>query len=71
MLKKKLKGIRSQYLREKRNVNKRRPTGTGTEDVYESKWVLFKRLEFLNIHTSSRSSQSNVKVSESNHFFLP
>uniref|UniRef100_A0A1X7U9B6 MADF domain-containing protein n=1 Tax=Amphimedon queenslandica TaxID=400682 RepID=A0A1X7U9B6_AMPQE len=59
-IEKKLRSLRAQYTREKKKT-KNRPTGTGVTDVYESKWVFFKRLQFLDIYITPKATQSNLK----------
>ena len=57
----KIKNIRTQYGRE-REKYKKRPTGTRTDEVYQSKWPHFEKLQFLDDFISTRSTTSNLKV---------
>ena len=52
---KKLRAIRVQYVCEKQKSRKRK-TGDGLEDVYISKWIHFKQLEFLNDHITPKNN---------------
>ena len=58
---KKLRSIQVQYVREKQKSRKRK-TGDGLEDVYISKWIHFKQLEFLNDHITPKNNTSNLQV---------
>ena len=63
-VKEKIKGLRSQYGREKKKEKKRK-TGDGADDIYKSSWVHFSRLKFLDDFVSTESSRSNLEVSNS------
>ena len=52
---KKIKSVRTQYSRELQKF-KKRPTGTGTDDVYKSKWPHFEELQFLQDFITSRAT---------------
>ena len=67
-VKSKLKSIRAQYTRERLKTTKWK-TGTGTDDVYTSKWPHYKVLAFLNDFVVPKSTKSNLTVSLS-HFLL-
>ena len=58
-VKSKLKSLRAQYTRERQKVNKRR-TGTGVDEVYNSKWPFYEQLKFLDDHVMAKSSISNM-----------
>ena len=58
---KKIQSIRTQYSRE-REKTKKRKSGDGTDDIYQSKWVHFERLIFLDVHLNPKTSQSNLQV---------
>ena len=45
-IEKKLRNIRTQYTREKQKTKKTK-SGDGADNIYESKWPHFKRLQFL------------------------
>ena len=59
---KKIKSVHTQYSRELQKF-KERPTGTGTDDVYKSKWPHFEELQFLQDFITSRATTSNLQVS--------
>lgn len=58
---KKWKSLRTQYTRERGKVKKRK-TGLGVEDVYETKWQYYSHLSFLDDYVTPKESQSNLKV---------
>ena len=60
-IKKKIQSIRTQYSRERQKTKKRK-SGDGTDDIYQSKWVHFERLKFLDVHLNPKTSQSNLQV---------
>ena len=60
-VKKKIQSIRTQYSREKQKTRKRK-SGDGTDDIYQSEWVHSERLKFLDVHLHPKSSQSNLQV---------
>lgn len=62
-IKKKMHTLRSQYLRELREINNSKRSGVGLEEVYEPKLWCFKQLEFLKSHTTIRNSTSNISDS--------
>ena len=41
---------------------KKRKTGEGLEDVYVSKWVHYKHLEFLDTYITPKNTRSNLQV---------
>ena len=57
-MKAKIKSIRAQYTREKQKSSKVK-TGTGTDEVYVSKWP---HLEFLDDFIIAKKSISNLSV---------
>ena len=59
---KKIKNLRTQYKRERQKTRKTK-TGTGTDDVYVSKWQYLDRLRFLEDHLTVKQTTSNLKVS--------
>ena len=61
-IKTKLKYLRTQYTREKQKI-KKRPTGTGTDDLYVSKWPFYTRLRFLDDSVEAKPGTSNLDVS--------
>lgn len=60
-VKTKLKNLRTQYMREKLKTKK--PTGTGTDDLYVSKWPFYTRLRFLDDSVEAKPGTSNLDVS--------
>ena len=58
---KKIKNLRTQYIREKGKRRKRK-SGDGVKDVYEPKWAYFKSLQFLDDFVVAKQSQSNLQV---------
>ena len=65
---KKLRSVRTQFSREFAKVKKRK-TGTGTVEVYISKWTHFEKLMFLKDFVIPKSSTSNLEVSIKVHLF--
>ena len=61
-IKTKLKNLRTQCTREKQKT-KKRPTGTGTDDLYVSKWPFYTRLRFLDDSVEAKPGTSNLDVS--------
>ena len=60
-IKDKLRGLRTQYTREKQKIGKPR-TGTGADEIVVSKWNLFPRLHFLEEHILPKTTISNLSV---------
>ncbi|XP_075159633.1 uncharacterized protein LOC142232829 [Haematobia irritans] len=66
-VKKKIHSLRTQYLKESREVGSSKRSGVGVEDVYEPKLWCFDQMEFLKTHCAIRKSESNIcKMNESN-----
>eukprot|EP00731_Ephydatia_muelleri_P036605 Em0288g4a len=60
-VKAKIKSIRAQYTREKQKSSKVK-TGTGTDEVYVSKWPHLEQLKFLDDFIIAKKSISNLSV---------
>eukprot|EP00731_Ephydatia_muelleri_P033192 Em0026g12a len=60
-VKAKIKSIRAQYTREKQKSSKVK-TGTGTDEVYVSKWPHLEQLKFLDDFIIAKKSISNLLV---------
>ena len=60
-MKAKIKSIRAQYTREKQKSSKVK-TGTGTDEVYVSKWPHLEQLKFLDDFIIAKKSISNLSV---------
>ena len=58
---KKIRNMRTQYSRERQKF-KKRPTGTGTDDVYKPKWPHFDQLKFLDDFITPKKTISNLEV---------
>lgn len=69
---KKIHNLRTQYVRELRELNSSKRSGVGADDVVETKLWCFGQLGFLKPHCTIRKSVSNITVlSEVNkQFFL-
>lgn len=61
-VKKKWKNLRTQYLREIRELRASKKSGSGICDVYTPKLWCFSQLQFLEAHTQIRSGESNFEV---------
>ena len=59
---KKLRNLRTQYTWEKQKV-KIRKTGQGADEVYQSKWSHYAKLQFLDDFAMPRKGVSNMEVS--------
>jgi len=66
-VKRKIINLRSQFSHELSKAQKRR-TGSGTDEVYESKWVHFRSLLFLKDYVQARKTKTNDEVR--NAFFI-
>ena len=60
-MKAKTKSIRAQYTREKQKSSKVK-TGTGTDEVYVSKWPHLEQLKFLDDFIIAKKCISNLSV---------
>ena len=65
-MKKKIANLCTTYSQERTKTRKRK-TGDGVADVYESKWVHFKSLRFLDDFVVAKRTISNVTVSTHLH----
>ena len=61
---KKIKNIRTQYIRE-RGRRRKSKSGQGVKDVYEPKWAYFKSLQLLDDFVVGKQSHSNLQVTMS------
>lgn len=60
-MKKKLNSLRTYYNKEKRKVQASKKSGTGTEELYISKWTYYDALdEFLKHQVLPRKTVSNM-----------
>ena len=50
------------YKRKKKD--EKRKTGTGVDDVCVTRWLHYKRLEFLQDYVTPKTMQSNLEVSK-------
>ena len=54
---------------------KKRKTETGVDDVYVTRWLHYKQLEFLEDYVTLKTTQSNLEVSKIviklDHVLLP
>jgi len=65
----KMKSLRDQYIREKGKVTKTaNKSGSGSNDVYVSKWVHFGQLQFLEEHMMPKNTISNLEVQNQNYY---
>ena len=55
----KMTALRTYYTAERRKVENSKKSGTGTSDIYVSRWRRFKSLEFLNDSITPRQTESN------------
>ena len=71
---KKWRNLRTQYTRERGKMKKRK-TGTGVDNVYVTRWLHYKQLEFLEDYVTLKTTQSNFEVSKIfiklDHVLLP
>lgn len=61
-LRNKFSNLRTQFTREKRKIKQK--SGAGADDIYQPRWVHFKRLLFLNNGSVSHPSISNMHTDE-------
>ncbi|XP_067635077.1 uncharacterized protein [Eurosta solidaginis] len=61
-LKKKWKGLRTQYLQECRSVQNSQKSGAGLDDIYRPRLWCFDQLKFLQSHVKLRKSVNSVNT---------
>ena len=60
------KKIRSQYIREKKKVQKKK-TGMGLDEAYIMKWAYYYKMQFLDDFVTPKERTSNFEVSRSTY----
>lgn len=65
----KIKNITSHFYREKKKTEVKK-SGSGTEDIYKSKWFAYSHLEFLKDRNTPRSTQETENISTQVSFIL-
>ncbi|XP_071575296.1 uncharacterized protein [Temnothorax nylanderi] len=60
VIKKKIAGLRTQYLEQINKIQKSKSSGAGADDVFKPTWWLFEELSFLAPHVASRKGESSV-----------
>ncbi len=69
IVEKKWRSLRTQYSRERAKMKKRK-SGDGLDDVYETTWQYYNQLLFVDDYVSPKESHSNLKVHCTNYITL-